>query len=59
MDVKTGDVLTIADLSKKGWQERDYSTSIKVAGKIPQAIIQEDPKLLMWYDKAVTRMGGE
>ena len=22
-------------------------------------IVQEDPKLLMWYDQAVTRTGGE
>jgi len=40
---------------KKAWQERDYSTIIAVAQKIPEAVLQEDPKLLMWYDQAVTR----
>jgi hypothetical protein len=29
------------------------------AAKILNKILQEDPKLLMWYDQAVTRMGGE
>jgi DNA modification methylase len=44
---------------KKAWQERDYSTIIKVAEIIPNKILEEDPKLLMWYDQAVTRVGGE
>jgi hypothetical protein len=44
---------------KKAWQEKDYSTIIHVAEKIPNRILEEDPKLLMWYDQAVTRMGGE
>jgi hypothetical protein len=26
-----------------------------VAEKIPENVLQEDPKLLMWYDQAVTR----
>jgi len=40
---------------KKAWQERDYATIIKVAEKIPQNLLQEDPKILMWYDQAQTR----
>jgi DNA modification methylase len=44
---------------KKAWQERDYATIITVAHKIPENVLQEDPKLLMWYDQALTRMGGE
>jgi hypothetical protein len=32
---------------------------IKAADKIPNNVLEEDPKLLMWYDQAVTRMGGE
>jgi len=44
---------------KKAWQERDYATIIAVARKIPEKILQEDPKLLMWYDQAVTRSGEE
>ena len=43
---------------KKAWQERDYTTIIAVAGKIPENVLQEDPKLLMWYDQAVTRVEG-
>ena len=42
---------------KKAWQERDYSTIIKVADLIPSSVLEEDPKLLMWYDQAVTRVG--
>jgi hypothetical protein len=42
---------------KKAWQEKDYATIIHVAEKIPNRILEEDPKLLMWYDQAVTRMG--
>ena len=42
---------------KKAWQERDYVTIIAVARKIPESILQEDPKLLMWYDQALTRSG--
>jgi 16S rRNA G966 N2-methylase RsmD len=42
---------------KRAWQERDYATIIAVARKIPENVLQEDPKLLMWYDQAVTRAG--
>ncbi len=42
---------------KKAWQERDYAIIITVARKIPENVLQEDPKLLMWYDQAVTRTG--
>jgi len=43
---------------KKAWQDRDYATIIAVAGKIPENVLQEDPKLLMWYDQATTRAAG-
>lgn len=36
---------------KKAWQEHDYATIIAVAEKIPETVLQEDPKLLMWYDQ--------
>ena len=42
---------------RKAWQERDYNTIVAVASKIPETILHEDPKLLMWYDQAVTRSG--
>ncbi len=44
---------------KNAWQARDYKTIITIAEKIPPKILEEDPKLLMWYDQAVTRMGDE
>ena len=44
---------------KKAWQERDYTIIIAVADKFPNNVLEEDPKLLMWYDQAVTRIGGE
>jgi hypothetical protein len=44
---------------KKCWQERDYATIVAVADKIPNNVLEEDPKLLMWYDQAVTRIGAE
>jgi hypothetical protein len=44
---------------KNAWQDKDYNTIIEVAQKIPEAILQEDPKLLMWYDQALTRTGAE
>lgn len=44
---------------KKAWQERDYDTIITVAHKISEQVLQEDPKLLMWYDQAVTRKGAD
>lgn len=43
---------------KKAWQEHDYSVIVDVADKIPNNVLEEDSKLLMWYDQALTRMGG-
>ena len=43
----------------KAWQERDYQTIIPVVQRIPETILQEDAKVLMWYDQALTRTGGE
>lgn len=43
---------------KKAWQERDYQIIIDVARKIPDKVLQEDQKLLMWYDQALTRTEG-
>ena len=43
---------------KKAWQERDYAIIIAVARKIPEKVLLEDPKLLMWYDQALTRSQG-
>lgn len=44
---------------KHCWKTRDYRTIIAVAQRIPESVLQEDPKLLMWYDQAVTRTGDD
>jgi len=47
---------------KKAWQEKSeagYRIIIEVAEKIPENVLQEDPKLLMWYGQTLTRMGGK
>lgn len=41
---------------KAAWGRKDYQTIIKVAQKIPDEALQEDEKLLLWYDQALTRM---
>ncbi|MBN1461882.1 MAG: DNA methylase [Armatimonadetes bacterium] len=41
----------------KAWHDRDYGTITAVARKIPENVLQEDPKLLMWYHQALTRTG--
>jgi DNA modification methylase len=40
------------------WQNRDYQTIITVAERIPSNVLDEDPKLLMFYDQAITRTDG-
>ena len=42
---------------RRAWQARDYATIVDVAGKIPEDVLQEDPKLLIWYDQALTKSG--
>jgi DNA modification methylase/predicted RNA-binding Zn-ribbon protein involved in translation (DUF1610 family) len=44
---------------QRAWQQRDYQTIIEVARKIPEDVLQEDPKLLMFFDQAITRTGAE
>lgn len=41
---------------KTAWAARDYTTIIGIAHKIPEEALQEDEKLLLWYDQALTRM---
>ncbi len=36
-------------------QDGDFDTIIRVAAKLPPAVLQEDQKLMLWYDLAVTR----
>ncbi len=41
---------------KTAWAGKDYKTIIGIAQKIPDEALQEDEKLLLWYDQALTRM---
>ncbi len=41
---------------KIAWVSKDYETIIGIAKKIPEEALQEDEKLLLWYDQALTRM---
>lgn len=41
---------------KTAWVGKDYKTIIGIAQKIPDEALQEDEKLLLWYDQALTRM---
>lgn len=40
---------------KTAWAAKDYKTIIGIAQKIPEEALQEDEKLLLWYDQALTR----
>ena len=40
---------------KNAWGSKDYKTIIAIAQKIPEEALQEDEKLLLWYDQALTR----
>jgi 16S rRNA G966 N2-methylase RsmD len=41
---------------KTAWGAKDYKAIIGIAQKIPEEALQEDEKLLLWYDQALTRM---
>ena len=40
---------------KKAWGDKDYKLILDFASRIPSNIVEEDPKLLMWYNGALTR----
>jgi len=41
---------------RAAWGNKDYATIMSVASKLPEETLQEDEKLLLWYDQALTRM---
>lgn len=43
---------------KAAWANKDYQTIVSIANKVPEDALQEDEKLLFWYDSALTRTGG-
>lgn len=40
---------------KTAWAAKDYKTIIGIAEMLPDETLQEDEKLLLWYDQALTR----
>ena len=43
---------------KAAWASKDYQTIVSIANKVPEDALQEDEKLLFWYDSALTRTEG-
>lgn len=41
---------------KKAWSEKDYEKIVTVGDRLPETVIQEDDKLLMYYDNAQVRL---
>ncbi|WP_234700291.1 DNA methylase, partial [Enterococcus faecium] len=41
---------------KKAWTEKEYQTIVTVGERLPEKVIQEDDKLLMYYDNALMRI---
>jgi len=41
---------------KKAWSEKNYEKIVTVGDRLPETVIQEDEKLLMYYDNAQVRL---
>ena len=41
---------------RKAWTEKDYIKIVNVGDRLPETVIQEDDKLLMYYDNAQIRV---
>jgi len=44
---------------KAAYDGQDYKAIVSVAAKLPETVLQEDEKLLMYYDVATMRLGDE
>ena len=44
---------------KSAYDGQDYKTIVNIAGKLPDNVLQEDEKLLMYFDVASMRLGDE
>lgn len=42
---------------KKAYSEKDFNKIVRVGERLPESVIQEDDKLLMYYDNACIRLG--
>ncbi len=43
---------------KEAWQNWEYAAIVEMAKRIPEAVVQEDPALLMYLDNALMRTEG-
>jgi hypothetical protein len=41
----------------EAWQKKDYATIVQIAKRVPEAVIQEDQSLLMYFDNASLLLG--
>ncbi len=41
----------------EAWRNKDYTTIVRLAERLPANVLQEDPDLLMYYDNASLRVG--
>jgi hypothetical protein len=44
---------------KAAYEAQDYKTIVGVAAKLPDNVLQEDEKLLMYFDVARMRLGDD
>ena len=42
---------------KEAWQKKDYTTIVQMAKRVPEAVIQEDQALVMYFDNAALMLG--
>jgi hypothetical protein len=42
---------------KDAWQKGDFATIVQLAKRVPEAVVQEDQALLMYFDNALMRTG--
>lgn len=42
---------------KKAWSDKNYEKIVSVGDRLPESVIHEDDKLLMYYDNAQVRLG--
>jgi len=40
----------------KLWKDKNYALIVKTADRLPEKVIQEDDKLLMYYDISLSRV---
>lgn len=41
----------------KLWKDKNYALIVNTAERLPETVIQEDDKLLMYYDISLSRQG--